>query len=203
MESDEFVEWANETIVVCVAHGDKGHDPVEEENAKGEKTKVCPLYPGLTCEQHQQADIDMVNAPEGLPKIKSPDGVPWGCLIAPDGSIHEFDKGGDRIVGKLMETATEVQKPFGDALVWKKYEKIHEAFVDGDAAVEKADWKTAIRAYAELEKGRKKSPQTLMEQLDAKEKALDEKLDAAWAEIESGSQDAPPSSRPPTTCSAR
>jgi hypothetical protein len=180
MDNEDFIAWANETIVVCVAHGDKGHDPAEG---------VCPLYPGLTCEQHQQASMDMTNAPEGLPKIASPDGVPWGCLIKPDGSIHEFEKGDDRVSGKLMDVAAEVQKPFGDPLVMKKYEKIQEAFADADAAIEKGDWKAAIKAYAELEKGRKKAPAALTERLDAKEKDLDDRLDAAWTEIEGGSLD--------------
>ena len=40
-----FVRWANEHLVVLVAHNELGHDPVVNENATGDEAHRCPLYP--------------------------------------------------------------------------------------------------------------------------------------------------------------
>jgi hypothetical protein len=186
MENEKFVEWANENIVVVVGHSDKGHEPVEEEGKDGTKVQVCPLYPGLTCEQHQQAIQDMIRGGDDLPKVKQPEGMPYSCLVGPDGQVKEFARGDDRIANKIIEIADEWQKSFEDRLVLKKFEKHKESFATGDAAAAEKDWKAALKAYAEVDKARKKLPPAMVALLDEKLKALGEGLAAAWAEVKDG-----------------
>lgn len=187
MENEDFVKWANENVIFVVGHRDDGHSPVEEDDGNGGKHKVCPLYPGLTCEQHQKAMQELIDAPEGLPKVKAPEGVPASWWVLPTGEMKEISSVDAQSAGKNEELGDEILKALGDHLPWKKYEKYSEAFHDGDEALEKGDFKAALKHYAEVDKVRKKSPEALVAQVDERLKNLNDKATAAWTEIKDGS----------------
>src|SRR5262245_6302717 len=137
MENEDFVKWANENILFVVGHGDPGHEPVEEDDGNGGKRKVCSLYAGLTCEQHQAAMRELTQPPEGLPALKSPEGVPASWWVLPTGEMKEISGADQQSAGKAQEQGDEILKGLGDHLPWKKFEKIQEAFQKGDEALGK------------------------------------------------------------------
>jgi hypothetical protein len=220
MENDDFVKWANENIVVVVAHQDDGHKPEspakdakndegddpdapkDDEPKPDEEPKEdggarsdggadgpCPLYPGLSCAEHRTMGRDLTGPPEGLPKIEAPEGVPSSWLIAPNGEVRPVTGANQQSAGKIQEIAEAWQKDLGDHVPWKKWEKYQAAFQDGDAAVEKGDWKAALKAYGTLDAALKKLPDALGSQLQAKVEVLREKTSAAWAEVRDGEGD--------------
>jgi hypothetical protein len=219
MENEDFVKWANENIVVVIAHQDKGHKP-ESGDAKDAKNEdppkdgepkdgekdgeaapegssegdagdgPCPLYPGLTCSQHQKSGQDLTHPPEGLPKIEAPEGVPASWFIGPNGDVRPVTGANQQSAGKIQEIAEVWQKELGDHVPWKKWEKYQDAFHDGDAAIEKGDWKAALKAYGTVDAAVKKLPEGLGTQLGEKVKLLAEKSSAAWAAVRDGDGDA-------------
>ena len=68
LENGKFVDWANENIIVVVGHTEDKH-PTEYEDEKGKMAPGCPLYRGLTCEQHRAITGECRNASDDLPKI--------------------------------------------------------------------------------------------------------------------------------------
>jgi hypothetical protein len=190
MDNADFVKWANENIVFLVAHSDPGHEEVEEEDAKGEKHKVCSLYPGLTCAQHQEADRDAQNPAEGMPKIPRQNGVPNSWFVSPSGEVKQVEGADQQSAGKTQEIGEVWQKEIGDHVAWKKWEKYQEAFAEGDAALEQADWKKALASYAVVEKVGKKGTEALTKQTAAKLETLNERVAAAFAELRDGEADA-------------
>ena len=219
MDNDDFIKWANETIVFLVAHHDpKGHKPEKDETkneepaeegeggaapapseeapaespgelSTGSKDGPCPLYPGLRCSHHETIARDFSNAPEGLPKIPEHEGVPSSWLIAPNGDIKPIEGANQQSAGKIQDIADAWLKDLGDHIPWKKWEKYQEAFRDGDDAVAKGDWKAALKAYSVVDAALKKAPEALSARLAERVKALEEKSSAAWAAVRDGEGD--------------
>jgi lipopolysaccharide biosynthesis regulator YciM len=135
----------------------------------------------------------MHNAAEGLPKIPAKSGVPNSWLVSPSGEVRELEGADQQSAGKIEEIATAWMKEIGDHLTWKRWEQVRESFAEADAAVEKGDWKAALKAYAEVDKLRKKVTPAVVEDLDARLAALNEKVLAAFATLKE--DDADPKAR--------
>ncbi len=72
LENKKFVAWANENLIVVVGHTQADH-PTEITDDKGKKTPGCPLYVGMTCEQHRAIPGECRSPADGLcPESKLP-----------------------------------------------------------------------------------------------------------------------------------
>ncbi len=167
LENDKFIAWANENIYVIVGHTDDGHEAVDGK---------CPVYPGLTCDQHKAAASDMANAQDGYPKVPQKSGVPNSWMILPNGEVKEIEPVSQSVVSKLIEIMDEAQKSVGPRLSLKDADRYRKAFEEGDALLAKKDWRGAFQSYLKADK--KKSPVSI----SAKFKSKIEELDKAIAE---------------------
>lgn len=185
LENDDFVKFANESVICVVGHSDTGH-ATEIEDEKGKKSPGCPLYPGLTCEQHRAVNGQVMNPPEGCPKIELPNGVPNSWLVAPDGTVEKIEPADQQSAGKVQELAEALQKKAGKAIGWKDYSKINEAFEAGATAIEAGDFKAALTAYAQIDKKASKMPPSVGERLGKQTEVLNAKVAEAFEGLKSG-----------------
>jgi hypothetical protein len=197
LENDDFVTWANENIVTVVGHDgatgeNKQHDPVEVKDPKTkEVTKVCPLYEGLTCEEHRDIRREAANPKDGFGKIDVPSGFPNSWMVGPDGVVERIDPKDQQTAGKIEELLQEFQKKYDvKPLPMKKYDAYRKAIADGDKAVEDGKWRAALSAYAKVDADAKKLPAGLAERLKGRIDAANEKVAAKFTELKDGSLDA-------------
>lgn len=188
LENEDFVKYANESIVCVVGHNDTGHE-AEVEDAKGNKSPGCALYPGLQCKQHQSIMGEVGRPPEGMPRIELPNGVPNSWLVAPDGTVEPIDPADQQSAGKVQELCEALQKKAGKAIGWKDYGKLQEAFESAAKAVEGGDWKAAITACQAVEKRAAKMPPSVGERLAKQVEELNAKVAEAF-EAAKGEPDA-------------
>jgi hypothetical protein len=179
LDNEDFVKFANESIICVVGHNDPNH-PTETEDEKGKKTPGCPLYPGLTCEEHRAINQQVSNPPTGCPKIELPNGVPNSWLVAPDGTVEQIPSADQQSAGKVQELAEALQKKAGKSIGWKDYSKISEAFEAGAKAIEESDFKAALSAYAQIDKKAAKMPASVGERLTKQVEALNAKIAEAF-----------------------
>ena len=91
LDNDDFIAWSNETIVAVVGHngavgGKEDHKPATEKDPKTkEEREVCPVYPGLTCKEHQDLRAAFSNPPDGgvKPGLDPVDPNLWDCARSP------------------------------------------------------------------------------------------------------------------------
>jgi hypothetical protein len=196
LEDDDFIAWANENVVIVLGHdgatGDKEqHKPVEVTDSKTkEKKEVCPLYDGLTCEEHKAIRKEVADPKGGVGKIDVPSGFPNTFMVGPDGVVERIDPKDQQVAKNIQEALVAFQKKYeGKPLPWKKYDAHRKSISDGDRAVEEGKWKAALAAYAKVDADAKKLPQGLLDRLKAKVDALNEKVAAKFAEIRDGEDD--------------
>ena len=150
LENKDFVTWSNENVVVVVGHdgatGDnKQHEPAEEVDSKTkEKHAVCPLYHGLTCEEHKAIRREVENPKDGVGKIAIPSGYPNSWLVGPDGVVEKLENKDAGAAGGCEDALTAFQKKYeGKPIPLKKYEAYKKSLAEGDKAVEDGKWKVA------------------------------------------------------------
>ena len=188
LENKNFVEWANENVVVVVGHSETEH-PTEVEDEKGTKTPGCPLYKGLTCEQHRAIVGECRNPGEGLPKLESTNLMPNSWFVTPDGTVTQVEAEAQQVAGKIEELVAEMQKTAGKSLPYKKYEKYLEAFQATDAAITDGKLKDAIKALQKVEKDEKKLPDGMKADVDKRIESLDKAAQAQFDAISGGEDD--------------
>jgi hypothetical protein len=200
-EDPEFLRWAAENVVFLVGYEGKNHkiswgsgaakkdgDGKDEKGEKDgkdgdeprEKPKPgkdgeCRLYPGLTCDEHEQVTKD---AKEGVggPKLEFR-GWPSSFMVAPDGTFEKHDK--DRSVKDLIAGVEDFAKK-AKLKPSKKYQGYLTALEDGDKAAEAGKWKAALAAYLKVDAVAKKMP-SLAVRLPARVEALNAKVAEAFA----------------------
>lgn len=184
LTNEVFVRWANEHLVVIVAHNDLGHDPVEVEGEDGEKEERCPLYPGLVCRDHLDAAVDIDNARgEGLVKIPFIELCPNTWLVSPDGQvlrIHDQDQFQALEIRKQVEA---LQEKLGTALAVGPCKMIRKRLVEGDQAKEEEAWRRALESYAAIEKTAPEPPASLRAVVEDRLEALDEEVEIAADDV--------------------
>lgn len=196
LENEDFVTWANENVVTVVGHDgatgeNKQHEPVEEKDAKTKEVRqVCPLYEGLTCEEHRNIRREASNPKDDFGKIEIPSGYPNSWMIGPDGVVERIEGKDQQTAGKLEELLTEFQKKYeGKPLAMKKYEAYRKAFAAGDEAIEAGKWRAALAAYAKVDADAKKLPAGMADRVKAKIDAANERIAAKFAEVRDGDLD--------------
>ncbi|MDJ0523610.1 MAG: hypothetical protein QNJ90_16185 [Planctomycetota bacterium] len=185
LENKKFVAWANENIVVVVGHTETGH-PTEIEDDKGKKTPGCPLYKGLTCEQHRALPGECRNPEDGLPKLESTNLMPNSWLVFPDGTVTQVESAVQQVPGKIEDLVAEKQKEIGKHLTWKKYTKYSETFATFDEALGADKLKDALKALKKVEKDTKKLPEGMVAEVDKRVDGLNKAAQEKLASIQDG-----------------
>ncbi len=196
LDNDDFIAWSNENIVAVVGHngavgGKEDHKPATEKDPKTkEEREVCPVYPGLTCKEHQDLRAAFSNPPDGWGKIGQSDGVPNHWMVGPDGVCEKVENKDAALPKALIEVLTAFQKKYeGKPVPLKKWDGYNKLFADGGKAVEDGKWKVALAAYAKVDADAKKLSKGLVDKLAAKAGELNEKVAAKFTELKDGSDD--------------
>jgi hypothetical protein len=172
----------------------KQHDPVEVTDPKTkEKKQTCPLYAGLTCDEHKAMRHDISSPPEGWGKVDVPGGHPNSWMIGPDGVVEQLPAKDQQVAKTVQDDLTAFQKKYeAKPIPWKAYEKLKKAIADGDAALEAGKWKDALASYLKVDSDAAGKKSThLMEKVKAKATAVNEKVAAKFAEVRDGELSAP------------
>lgn len=153
LTSRSFVTWANEHLVVLVAHNELGHDAVEVENATGDEDERCPLYPGLTCRQHLNAAVDIDNArDEDLVPVPFIELCPNTWLVRPDREVVRVEEKVQFQPKAIRKQVDAVQKALGAPLGTARYVEMRDLLLRGDAALDEEAWRRALEDWAAVAK---------------------------------------------------
>jgi hypothetical protein len=196
LDNDDFIAWSNENIVAVVGHngatgGKEDHKPVTEKDAKTkEEREVCPVYPGLTCKEHQDLRAAFSNPPDGWGKIGQSDGVPNHWMVGPDGLCEKVENKDAALPKSLIEVLTAFQKKYeGKPVPLKKWDAYNKSFTDAEKALADGKWKAALAAYGKVDADGKKLSKGLVEKVAAKVAELNEKVVAKFTEVKDGADD--------------
>jgi len=149
----------------------------------------CPLYPGLTCEQHRAIPGQCRNPPEGMPKLESTNLMPNSWFVTPDGTVEQIEASAQQVSGKIEDLVTEMEKDVGKPLKWKKYKKYLAAFQSSDTALADGKLKDAIKALQKVEKDTKKLPEGMKTEVTKRVDVLNAKAEAAFTAIKDGADE--------------
>lgn len=185
LENKKFVEWANENLIVVVGHTQEDH-PTEFEDAKGKKQPGCPLYRGMTCEEHRAIPRECMSPGEGMPAVKSTNMMPNSWLVGPDGEVSKIESAVQQSAGKIEELVMARQKEAGKHLTWKKYSKYLESFEASDTAMRDDKLKVAIKALQKVEKDTKKLPEGMSAEVEKRIEAINAKAVEKFEALKEG-----------------
>lgn len=198
LENKDFITWSGENCVVVCGHDgatgtNKPHEPVEETDAKTkEKTAVCPLYPGLACEEHKAIRRDAGEGKDGLPKIDIPSGFPNSWMVGPDGKVEQIEQKDAMAAGALQDALVAFQKTYESKPVgFKKWDGYRKLLADSDKALADGKLKAALAPIAKVDADAKKLTPGLIEVVKTKLAGVNEKAVAQLAEIKDGTLDVP------------
>lgn len=196
LENKDFIAWSGENCVVVCGHdgatgSNKPHDPVEETDPKTkEKKSVCPLYTGLTCDEHKAIRREVGEGKEGLPKIEVPSGFPNSWMVGPDGKVEKLESKDCMAAGALQDALTAFQKTYeAKPLTFKKWDGYKKLLADSDKALEDGKLKAALGPIAKVDADAKKLTPGLLDLVKSKLAAVNEKAVAQMAEIKDGTLD--------------
>ena len=189
LDNKDFIEWGNENVVLVVGHdgatgSNEPHKPIEEKAKDGTTKQICPLYPGLTCDEHKAVRADVAKGIDGLGKIDVPSGFPNSWMVGPDGAVEKLENKDAGVAKSCQDALTAFQKKFdGKPLLLKKYDDYRKAFADGDKGVEDGKWKVALAAYLKVDADGKKLTKGLVDKVKAKVDAVNAKVVEAFGKV--------------------
>ena len=209
-ENAEFVTWANENVVMLVAHPKGSHKTLDvAKPAKGEPNKTCSMYPGISCEEHEKVFAEATGRggdskddkakPKPKPKkdedAKAPapkldvKGFPTTYVINPDGTFEVMK--GDREPASCRSGLEEYQKKLEEhPLTLAKWTDIRKDLADGEKALKASTWKLAYAAFQKIDAACAGTPpKALLETLKARFDTIDAKIAARAGEIAKGPGD--------------
>jgi len=196
LENKDFITWSGENCVVVCGHDgatgtNKPHDPVEETDAKTkEKKSVCPLYTGLTCEEHKAIRREVERPKDDVGKIEVPSGFPNSFMVGPDGKVEKLEQKDAMAPGALQDALLAFQKTYeAKPITFKKWDGYRKLLADSDKALADGKLKAALGPIAKVDADAKKLTPGLLEVVKTKLAAVNEKAVAQLAEIKDGTLD--------------
>ena len=146
-----FIRWANENLVVLIAHNEMGHESEEATDSYGEAVEQCPLYPGMTCREHVNAAVDIDNARgEGLVKVPFIELCPNTWLVAPTGEVRQVSEQDQFVVAKIKKAVETLQEELGAPLSADAFAKGREIFLRADKALDDEAYGETLRHLARV-----------------------------------------------------
>ncbi|MDJ0972950.1 MAG: hypothetical protein QNJ98_00645 [Planctomycetota bacterium] len=151
LTNKSFIKWANENVVILVAHNELGHEPIEDENVTGEDTQRCPLYPGLTCREHLDIAVETDNSRDDeLPVVPFIELAPNSWLVQPDGKIVPIKEEAQFTSKGIKDATKTMQKELGDGLGVKEGTALIPLAKAALEALDEETWRTALDRLATL-----------------------------------------------------
>ena len=179
---------------MLIVHNERGHDSIEAKGYDGEPVFNCTLYPGLTCQQHCDAAVD-VDGPrdEFLVKVPFITLCPNSWLVPPVGEPVQIEEEHQFVVAKVKNAVTGMQKTLGETVSKQTYEQVKNAVSAFDSALEDDEFSKALQALANVE-GLVKKPHAALRTLVTNRLAeLDDPVRWAFEDFaEPGSKDETP-----------
>lgn len=135
-----FAKFCWDRVVVLIAHKGGGHQPETKVDPKTkEETKVCPLYPGLTCAQH----LAVYEAHAGSWDYKD---EPFGVICRPNGTTA-LEGVACSSVKAMMEKLDEAQTGLGEGVFRSDLTKLEKKLEKGDEKLADGKLKAARGVY--------------------------------------------------------
>lgn len=149
-----FIRWANEHVVILIAHNELGHEEIEDEKATGKDAKRCPLYPGLRCREHLDIAVETDNVRDDeLPVIPFVELCPNSWLVRPDGEVEAIAEEAQFTAKGIREATQTAQKALGEPLSPKTATALMPHARAALAALDDEAWKKGLTALAALRAG--------------------------------------------------
>ena len=206
LDDPDFIAWANENVVVLVAHKPTSHKKLEvSKPAKGEPKSQCSVYPGITCDEHDQIFRDLVKEPapkddkdkkpapkakkgepkDALPKVDMA-GFPSSFLISPSGTIEKH--GADRQPASCKDGILAFQTKFDEnPIPVSKWDEVKGAWGEAEKAFPSGKWKATLDALAKMEAAAGgKLPKAWLAKEKERLDAVNGKVAVRFAEIKKG-----------------
>lgn len=180
LENKDFIRWSHEAIVLFVAHNELGHEEKKETGPDGKEVKRCTLYPGLACDDHVGAAVDIDNARgDGMVKVPFLELCPNTWLVLPTGEVKQVSEEDQFVASKTREQVEKAQKDLGASLPAKRFAELQASVVAADEAIDKDLHREALTHLAALGKAVPK-PHAALRDLVAERLATVEKH-VTWA----------------------
>jgi hypothetical protein len=194
LTNKSFIEWANENLVVLIAHNELGHDPLEGDEKTGVQRGACPLYPGMTCRQHCDAAVDIdTTRDEDLTTVPFIELCPNSWLVPPGGAPVQIPEADQFVAGKVKALVAKMQKGLGASLSREDHAQIVNALGQAEAGTDEDEWNKALQALAGIASLAKEPPPSLRALLDKRLAAVEEGVRFAFEDaIEPGRRDDTP-----------
>ena len=188
------MKFAKDKLIVFIVHNERGHDSVEEKDYKGKTRYMCTLYPGISCQDHCAAAVD-VDDPrdEFLVKVPFIELCPNSWLVPPVGEPVQIPEAEQFVAGKVQKAVGAMQKKLGETLSTETYEQVRNALQAFDADLEEDAFEKAMRGLASVETLVKKPHKALEALVVGRLAELDDPVRWAFEDAsEPGSKDDTP-----------
>lgn len=181
LTSKDFIRWSQEAVVALVAHNERGHEEREETDSYGDKVKRCTLYPGLACNDHLDAAVDIDTArDDGLVKVPFLELCPNTWLVAPTGEVAQVSEEEQFVPGKIRERVEGLQKSLGAPVPVKGYAALREIAAKADLAIDEDRHRDALTQLAALARAVKPPHAALKAFIEARVALVDKHVGYAF-----------------------
>ncbi len=151
LTNKSFIKWANENIIVLIAHNELGHEGIVDKNVTGEDNRRCPLYPGMTCREHLDVAVETdTSRDDELPVIPFVELCPNSWLVHPDGTVVPIEEKAQFTTKGISDQAQALQKKLGDAQGAKRFAELLPHATAARDALDEETWRPALEALARL-----------------------------------------------------
>ncbi len=172
-----FIKWANENLVVLIAHNELGHDEIEDAKITGKDNRRCPLYPGLTCREHLDIAVETDNGRDDeLPVVPFVELCPNSWLIRPDGQVTAIEEKAQFTSKGIKDATKTVQKELGDATSYKLAKPLLPFAAAALAAFDDEKWRDGLERLAKLRADVKKPGKGLLHWIGLRTTYVDEEI---------------------------
>lgn len=184
LTNKSFIKWANENVIVLIAHNELGHEEIVDEKVTGEDNRRCPLYPGMKCRDHLDVAVETdTSRDEELPVIPFVELCPNSWLVHPDGTVDPIEEKAQFVTKGIKDQAKALQKKLGDAQTSKRFtELLPHAEAANDALDEEA-WRPALEALAKLRAGVKKPGKGLDAWISSRMELVQEEVEYTFEDV--------------------
>lgn len=137
--------------MALVAHNEKGHPETEGTDAYGEQVRRCSLYPGLSCNEHVDAAVDVdTGRDDGLVKVPFQELHPSTWLVAPTGGVTQVPEDDQFLPARIRARVEALQKTLGAAVPAKQGAGLLDLARKADEALDAERWRDALGHLAAL-----------------------------------------------------
>lgn len=174
LDAKDFIRWSQEALVALVAHNEKGHEEQEGFDSYGSPVKRCSLYPGLACNDHVDAAVD-IDTPRDDDLIQVPflELHPNTWLVSPTGEVTQVAEAEQFVPAKIRERVEALQKALGAPVPLKGYAPLKEAAAQADTARDEGRRRDALTQLATLGRALKEPHAALKDFINARLTSID------------------------------